>query len=73
MIKLEIEYEIPQIRHAHVWCPSCDHKFNAREHGGLEGGGYISDSVDIQFATFKCPNCKKKFGTRGKDLDIKEY
>lgn len=73
MIKFELEYEIPQLRHAHVWCPSCEHKFNAREHGNRDDGGKIYDGVDIEFAEFTCPNCGEYFSTRGKDIDITEY
>ena len=73
MIKFEVEYEIPQMRYASVWCPSCDHKFDARKHGKTDDGGRINDGVDIHYAIFKCPVCKEKFKTRGKDLNVIEY
>ena len=70
MIKFEVEYEIPQIRFANVYCPKCDTKFDALKHGATEDNGRLCDGIDLKFGKFKCPECGNKFETRDMDVEI---
>ncbi len=72
MIKFSVEYEITPIRFATVICPSCEEEFDAKWYGEKEDGGHINDAVDLHFAKFKCPECKHKFSTRGKEIEVEE-
>lgn len=70
MIKFIVEYETTPIRFATVICPNCEKGFDAKWYGKTEDGGHIHDDVDLQFGKFKCPECKHKFSTRDKQIEI---
>jgi len=72
MIKFEVEFEIPQLRFAHVYCPNCNERFSAQAYGKTERGGTIWDAVDLQYANYCCPKCKNRFETRGQAIEVIE-
>lgn len=69
-IKFNVEYEITPIRFVSVFCPECNHEFDAREHGKCENGSWIHDAVDLQYATFGCTDCGHSFSTRDEKIEI---
>lgn len=69
-IKIEAEFEIPQLREAYIYCPWCKVKFDAMENGRTEDGLRIHDEVDLKYAVFKCPNCKIQTVTRGEEIEL---
>ena len=53
-----VEYAYKPIRHIAIQCPECKKWF----YGDDISDKKLEDEVDISFATFSCPLCKKEFG-----------